>query len=49
MDNRHRVISFEKMFRGTIDGATVHPREVVKSALLNNAAAVIFVHIIRQV
>lgn len=44
MDNRHHIISFEKMFRGTIDGATVHPREVVKSALLHNAAAVIFVH-----
>ncbi len=44
MDNRHHIITFEKMFRGTIDGATVHPREVVKSALLHNAAAVIFVH-----
>ena len=44
MDNRHRIIIFEKMFRGTIDGASVYPREVVKSALLHNAAAVIFAH-----
>lgn len=44
LDNRHRLIEFEEMFRGTIDGASVHPREVVKAALLHNAAAVIFSH-----
>ena len=44
LDNRHRVIAFEEMFRGTIDGASVHPREVVKRALTHNAAAVIFAH-----
>ena len=44
LDNRHRVISFEELFRGTIDGATVHPREVVRAALKHNAAAVIFSH-----
>lgn len=44
LDNRHRVIRFEEMFRGTIDGASVHPREVVKQALQYNAAAVIFAH-----
>lgn len=44
LDNRHRVIAFEKLFRGTIDGASVYPREVVKSALGHNAAAVIFAH-----
>jgi DNA repair protein RadC len=44
LDNRHRVIAFEEMFRGTIDGASVHPREVVKEALKHNAAAVIFAH-----
>lgn len=44
LDNRHRVIKFEKMFRGTINGASVHPREVVKEALANNSAAVIFAH-----
>ncbi len=44
MDNRHRVICFEEMFRGTIDGANVYPREVVKAALKHNAAAVIFSH-----
>ena len=44
LDNRHRVIVVEQMFRGTIDGASVHPREVVKAALVNGAAAVIFAH-----
>lgn len=44
LDNRNRVISFEALFRGTIDGASVHPREVVKLALARNAAAVIFAH-----
>ena len=33
LDNRHRVIAFDELFRGTIDGANVHPREVVKQAL----------------
>lgn len=44
LDKRHRVLSFEHLFRGTIDGATVHAREVVKRALHHNAAAVIFAH-----
>ena len=44
MDTRHKIIKFEIMFKGTIDGASVHPREVVKKGLLLNAAAVIFVH-----
>lgn len=44
LDNRHRVITFETLFRGTIDGASVYPREVVKAALAHNAAAVIFSH-----
>ena len=44
LDNRNRVIAFEKMFHGTIDGASVYPREVVKLALKNNAAAIIFAH-----
>ena len=44
LDNRNRVIAFEEMFRGTIDGASVHPREVVKAALKHNAAACIFAH-----
>ncbi|MEW8428207.1 MAG: DNA repair protein RadC, partial [gamma proteobacterium symbiont of Ctena orbiculata] len=42
--NRHRVIGYEELFRGTIDGASVHPREVVKRALEQNAAALIFAH-----
>jgi DNA repair protein RadC len=44
LDNRHRVISFEELFFGTIDGATVHPREVVRRALGHNAAALILAH-----
>jgi DNA repair protein RadC len=44
LDNRHRVIAFEELFRGTIDGTSVYPREVVKQALRNNAAAVILAH-----
>lgn len=44
LDTRHRLISFEPLFRGTIDGASVYPREVVKQALKHNAAAVIFAH-----
>ena len=44
LDNKHRMIAFEELFRGTIDGASVYPREVVKQALSNNAAAVIFAH-----
>lgn len=44
LDNRHRVIRYEELFRGTIDGASVHPREVVKAALKLNAAAMIFAH-----
>ncbi len=44
LNNRHHVLSFEKLFFGTIDGATVHPREVVKRCLQHNAAAVILAH-----
>ena len=44
LDNRHRVIAFEELFRGTINGASVHPREVVKRALSLNAAAMILAH-----
>ncbi len=44
LDTRHRVLEFEELFRGTIDGASVHPREVVKAALARNAAALIIAH-----
>lgn len=44
LDNRHRVVAFEELFRGTIDGAAVYPREVVKRALHHNAAALILAH-----
>lgn len=44
LDNQHRVIAFEEMFKGTISGASVHPREIVRRSLHHNAAAVIFAH-----
>lgn len=44
LDNQHKVIACEELFRGTIDGASVYPREVVKAALQHNAAALIFAH-----
>ncbi len=44
LDNQNRLLAYEEMFRGTIDGANVYPREVVKQALARNAAAVIFAH-----
>jgi DNA repair protein RadC len=44
LDNRHRIILFDELFRGTIDGTSVYPREVVKQALSVNAAAVIVAH-----
>lgn len=44
LDNRHQIIKFEELFRGTIDGASVYPREVVKKALEHNAAALIIAH-----
>lgn len=44
LDNKNRVITLEELFRGTINGASVYPREVVKRALFHNAAAVIFAH-----
>lgn len=44
LNNKHQVISFERMFTGTIDGAAVYPRVVVQRALEHNAAAVIFSH-----
>lgn len=44
LDTRHRVIAFEELFRGTLDGAEVHPREVVQRCLAHHAAAVIIGH-----
>ena len=44
LDSHYRVIGFEELFRGTIDGAIVHPREVLRLALSRNAAALILVH-----
>jgi DNA repair protein RadC len=44
LDNRNRLIAFEELFFGTIDGASVHPREVVRRAMQHNAAALILAH-----
>jgi len=44
LDNRHRIIDCQKLFTGTVDGASVHPREVVKAALNVNACAAILAH-----
>lgn len=41
LDTKHRPLAFEILFRGTIDRASVYPREVVRRALLHNAAALI--------
>lgn len=44
LDNRHRILGVEKLFTGTLDGASVYPREVVRAALRLNASAVVFAH-----
>jgi DNA repair protein RadC len=44
LDNQHQMIDFVELFRGTIDASAVYPREVVKTVLLENAAAVILTH-----
>ena len=44
LDSKHRMLAFEVLFRGSIDSASVYPRQVVKRALAHNAAAVIFCH-----
>ena len=44
LDTRHRILGVEELFRGTIDGTHVHPREVLKQTLAHGAAAVILVH-----
>lgn len=44
LDNQHRLLAYKELFYGTIDGASVYPREVVKQALAQNAAAVILAH-----
>jgi DNA repair protein RadC len=45
LDSRHRLIEYVELFRGTINSAVVHPREVVKEALARNAAALILAHV----
>ena len=44
LDNRHRILGCQKLFTGTIDGASVYPREVVRAALSINACAAILAH-----
>ena len=48
LDSQNRLIEYVEMFRGTIDQASVYPREVVKTALQHNAAAVIFAHFVAR-
>ena len=44
LDNRHRILDCQKLFTGTVDGASIHPREVVRAALSINACAAILAH-----
>jgi DNA repair protein RadC len=44
LDNRHSVLRYVELFRGTLDGASVHPREVLRCVMEHNAAAVILAH-----
>ena len=44
LDNRHRILECQKLFTGTVDGACIYPREVVRAALSVNASAAIFAH-----
>lgn len=44
LDNRHRILDCQRLFTGTIDGASVYPREVIRAALSRNASAVILAH-----
>ncbi len=44
LNTRHQLIAFEELFRGTLDGAGVHPQEVVKAAIAANAAAIVLAH-----
>lgn len=44
LDNRHRVLAFEELFQGTVDGCSIFPREVVRAALRHNACAAILAH-----
>ena len=44
LDTKHRVLSFEVLFEGTVDGASVYPRQILKRALAHNAAALIITH-----
>lgn len=44
LDNRHRIRAIDDLFHGTIDGASVHPREIIRRAIDRNAAAVILAH-----
>ena len=44
LDNKHRVISYEELFKGTVNSASVHPREVVRHAIRHNAVAIVLAH-----
>jgi len=44
LDTRHRLIYFDALFAGTVDGATVYPREIVRGCIEHNASAVMLAH-----
>ncbi|MBV1881872.1 MAG: DNA repair protein RadC [Pseudomonadales bacterium] len=44
LDQGHKMIEFDILFKGTIAGAAIYPREIIKAALLKNAAAIIIAH-----
>jgi len=44
LDTRHRILAFEELFSGTIDGASVYPRVVMQHVMAHNASAVVFAH-----
>ena len=44
LDNKHRIIEYEELFKGTVDSASVHPREVVRRVIHHNAAAIVLAH-----
>ncbi|MGL5497146.1 MAG: JAB domain-containing protein, partial [Aeromonas sobria] len=48
LDSQHRVLAFEELFRGTLDSASIYPREVVKRAILLNSGAIIAVHYVAR-
>jgi len=44
LDTKHRIISYEELFHGSINSATIHTRVLVKTALAHNSSAIILAH-----